>query len=283
MRERPRNGAKSPQEHHGKRSGHPADAQSARPTSSKRISPRTPKIAYLTIDDGPSKDMRLKVDLLLERQVPAIWFCCGDMLAQRLSDATYAIKHGFIVGNHSFNHLYFSDLTLEECYEQIKRTDDFIEHAYRDAGTPRTARYFRFPYGDKGGLTHSEVFDGYSGEGVTRKHAIQEYLLSLGYTQPPMAITYRYYQDAKLLEDADWHWTYDVMEYVMSEPEPTFGIDSIEKVFARMDEDEPEGCRGLNDSRSEEIILLHDHEETTEHFGPIVDRLLAKGIVFRLP
>ena len=33
------------------------------------------KIAYLTIDDGPSKDMKMKVDYLVSKGIPAIWFC----------------------------------------------------------------------------------------------------------------------------------------------------------------------------------------------------------------
>ena len=62
-----------------------------------------------------------------------------------------------------------------------------------------------------------------------------------------------------------------------------FGIDSLEAVFARMDEVVPEGGRGLNTSGSAEIILAHDHERTTELFPAIIERLLEKGMQFRLP
>ena len=62
-----------------------------------------------------------------------------------------------------------------------------------------------------------------------------------------------------------------------------YEIDSLEKVFERMDEDVPEGSRGLNYPKSEEIILVHDHPETTHMFKPIIERLLAKGMIFKHP
>jgi len=60
-------------------------------------------------------------------------------------------------------------------------------------------------------------------------------------------------------------------------------IDSLEKVFGRMDEDIPEGGRGLNYPDSEEIILVHDMSESTSIFKPIIERLISKKLVFKLP
>jgi len=85
------------------------------------------------------------------------------------------------------------------------------------------------------------------------------------------------------LNDVDWYWTYDVLEWTIFTKEHVFGIDSLEKVYQRIDEDVPEGCRGLNYPNSEDIILIHDHPETARMFKPIIERLLAKGIIFKLP
>jgi len=85
------------------------------------------------------------------------------------------------------------------------------------------------------------------------------------------------------LDDVDWYWTYDVMEWSISEKEHLFGVDGLEKVFERMDEDVPESYRGLNYPDSEEIILTHDHPESTHIFKPIIERLLAKGLIFKFP
>jgi len=229
------------------------------------------KVAYLTIDDGPSKDFKEKVDFLLSKNIPAIFFCRGDFLEQRPDAVIYAIKKGFIIGNHSYSHRTFSDLTLEQCFEEIQKTDKIIDNLYKKAGVKRPAKFFRFPHGDKGALNNSEAFE-----------PIQKFLRKLGYTQPKFKkITYKYYRG--FLDDADWYWTYDVLEYTVFKKEyrQLYGIDSLEKVLERMDEDVPEGNRGLNYPKSEEIILIHDHPETISMFKPIIERLLAKGIIFK--
>ena len=242
------------------------------------------KMAYLTVDGGPSLDMKAKVNYLAAKQISAIWFCRGDCLEERSELAIYAIKKGFVIANHSYSHPKFSDLSLEACFEEIKNTDAIIERLYSDAGVQWPAKFFRFPYGDKGGLKYNKVFESYEGEGKVRKDKIQRFLRDLGYTQPRFEnISYHYYRKAGLLDDIDCYWTYDVMEWSIFLNKPLFGIDNLQKVLERMDEDVPEQCRGLNYADSEDIILLHDHSHSTHIFKPIIDRLHQKGIVFKLP
>ena len=232
------------------------------------------KHAYLTIDDAPSRDFEAKLDYLAARHIPAVWFCQGNLLEQHPAAALAAIRQGYILGNHTYDHPAFSGLSVTDGKAQIQRTDDIINALYREAGVTRPARFFRFPYGDKGG--------------PARKDELQAFLRTRGHTQPAFpGITYAYYQQKGLLEDVDWYWTYDCMEWGLmhgdapSDDVAPFGINTLEKVFARMDEDEPEGCRGLNYPGSEEIILLHDHAETSHVFEAIVERLLAKGLRFQ--
>jgi len=92
------------------------------------------KIAYLTIDDAPSEDMKEKVDFLVSKGIPAIWFCLGDFLEKGSEHAIHAIEKGFIIGNHSYGHPYFSDLPLKQCFEEIQKTDRIIDEIYRKAG-----------------------------------------------------------------------------------------------------------------------------------------------------
>ena len=233
------------------------------------------KIVYLTIDDGPSKDMKKKADFLVSKGIPAVWNCRGDNLEKWPEHAIYLIKKGFIIGNHSYNHPYFSDLSLEQCFEEIQKTDRIIEKIYKRASIKRPVKFFRFPYGDKGGFNYLEFLKPYKGEGKIRKEKIQAFLRNLRYTQPKFEnITYRYYRKAGLLEDVDWLCTYDIMEYA---------LDSLTKIFERMDENVPEDGRGLNYPDSEEIIVTHDTPETTHIFEPIIDRILTKGMIFKLP
>lgn len=232
------------------------------------------KIAYLTIDDAPSLTMEKKLDYLLSKQIPAIWFCCGNFMEERPDVIIRAIREGFVLGNHSYDHPHFSNLNLQECFSQIKRTDEIINALYKKAGIKRPAHYFRFPYGNKGDEA-----------GAAHKQALQDYLRQLGYTHPSWEnITYHYYRARGLHEDVDWYWTYDTVDWAIASDKPhLFGIDSLEKALARMDEDEPEGGRGLNSGSSAEIVLMHDHLEIADCFEPLVERLLAKGLRFVLP
>jgi peptidoglycan-N-acetylglucosamine deacetylase len=242
------------------------------------------KIAYLTIDDAPSQDFVDKVTYLYSKNVPAVFFCSGKALDEFYDLAVSARQYGFVIANHGYDHVHFSEMTVEACKEQIGQTDKLIAAIYRDCGETWEQKYFRFPYGDKGGLNGDEVFSPYSDEGAARKKEIQNYLRELGYSQPVFeGVTYRYYRAAGLLDDIDWHWTYDVREWGVAFGDPEFGVDTLAAIYARMDDDEPEGCRGLNYPRSDEIVLMHDHTETSHIFEPIIERLLNKGLVFRLP
>lgn len=232
------------------------------------------RVAYLTIDDAPSPLMPEKLAYLSARGIPAVLFCQGDHLEKRPGFAREALREGFLLGNHSYDHPRFSTIELEECFEQIRRTDAIIQSLYRSAGAEWSARCFRFPYGDKGDASPAGG----------KKNAIQDFLRKSGYAPAPSAgITYRYYHDRGLDKDIDWYWTYDSMDWSLNLPEPSFGIDSVEKVLARMDDDDPEGGRGLSSGTSLEIVLVHDHEQTSKFFPRIIERLLEKGLSFELP
>jgi len=227
------------------------------------------KIVYLTIDDGPSRYAKRKIDYLVSKEMPAIWFCRGDNLEKRPELGIYLIKHGFILGNHTYNHPHFSKLPLEECLEQIKKTDEMIDNLYKQAGIKRPAKVFRFSYGDKGGGDNFQ--------------SLQDFLKKSGYSQPKFkGINYKWFDDAGLLKDVDVYWTYDVMEWAIGGLYVRY-IKTPKDVFKRMEENVPEGGRGLNFQGSNEIILLHDHIRTTKLFFKIMDKLIGKKLTFRLP
>lgn len=243
------------------------------------------KVAYFTIDDCPSEDMRRKVDFLLEHGVQAIWFCRGEFLEKRRKAVVYAIKNGFVMGNHSYNHPLFSRITLDECFRQINVTDVLIEAAYEKAGVERRVKVFRFPWGDKGG-GFEFTRGGFKPKKENPEHreALQAFLRKQGYTQPRFrGINYSWFNDANLLGDVDVYFTYDTMDWGVLAPKPKYGIKGLEDILARMDEDVPEEGRGLNYAGSNEIIVIHDLPETAHLFAPVVTKLLDKGVKFELP
>jgi peptidoglycan/xylan/chitin deacetylase (PgdA/CDA1 family) len=249
------------------------------------------KLVYLTIDDSPSEDMQKKVDFLYEKQIPAVWFCIGNLIRKRPQPVIDAIRKGFIIGNHSFSHPHFSDLTMEQAFEEIRMTDWWVDKMYEEAGVSRNYKFFRFPYGDKGDLRRGKVFESLTEKGRIRKQIIQAVLYYYGYSQPAFnEVSYQYMKNNSLLSDIDWHWTYDIMEWATFEKKPTFGVKNLEAVLNRLNEKKPADCRGkiypeeprsINEGTSSEIILLHDHEQTTPIFQNIISRLEEKKVVFQ--
>lgn len=242
------------------------------------------KIGYMTIDDSPSKSMEEKTKILHSNNIPTVFFCSGIHLEENPEAAISTIKKGFIISNHAYDHPHFSDLSLEECLNQIKKTDIIVENIYKKAGEKIPAKFFRFPFGDKGTLTYANYNEPLKEEGLRRKNEIQELLKSLGYYQPEFKnITYNYYKKAGLLTDIDWYWTFDLMEWSTFIEKPVHGLDSLEKVIERIDQYFNKEKKEPTPIDSEEIILIHDHPETDNIFETLISHLISKDITFKLP
>jgi peptidoglycan/xylan/chitin deacetylase (PgdA/CDA1 family) len=243
------------------------------------------KIIYLTIDDAPSADCANKLNYLDEHGIQAVWFAVGKYLEAYPSVAIDLIRRGHILANHSLTHPAFSEISLDQAYEEIARTDDLLNDLYRQAGVERRHRFFRFPFGDKGGDFNSGDADKpRTPAGLARYQAIQNCLRELDYTQPAFDdVTYRYYRQAGLLNDVDWYWTYDAHDWCPYSAHPRHGIDSVAKVLARLDDHVPEDWRGINNPDSADIVLIHDHVTPDNIFRQVLDKLRAKGVTFRLP
>jgi peptidoglycan/xylan/chitin deacetylase (PgdA/CDA1 family) len=251
------------------------------------------KKAYLTIDDAPSKDFRNKVDFLSEHNIPAIFFGIGENIPKYENDIIYSIQKGFIIGNHSWSHPYFSDLTLDECQSEIKRTDEIIESVYQKSGVERPAKFFRFPYFDPGGDANSEEFNKKALElphlrtvykNDDKRKAIQSYLHALGYRQPNFqGINLQWFINGKLLSEIDVRCTFNQMEYWLNKADAPGDLHKAEAILARIDADCPEEGFALNDLGTTDIILIHDHDysaQVIELFYRIIIRYIEKRICF---
>lgn len=248
------------------------------------------KSTYLTIDDAPSRDFTAKMEYLLRHRIPALFFCVGQLIQQDEQALRAAIEHGFVIGNHSFSHPHFSDLSLEDCKREIRQTDELIERVYRSTGLERPAKYFRFPYldsgGDASGAAYEAKWSGPSSEWFRyerddKRMELQAYLRSLGYRQPGFeGINLKYFADPTLLTEVDVRCTYDQAEYWLHEVNAPWGLSKEEEILARIEEDSPYKGRSLNCDDTVDIILVHDHEKTTDLFYRIIARYMEKGIQF---
>ena len=77
--------------------------------------------ALLTIDDFASRNTPALVDYLTEKGIRPILFGWGEMIEKHYDEALYAVKKGFIVGNHSYSHPHFSELTTQQAIEEVDK------------------------------------------------------------------------------------------------------------------------------------------------------------------
>ncbi len=237
------------------------------------------KIGYLTIDDSPSVNFEEVVNYLVEMKIPAIFFCEGRKLEKRIDIVINAIRKGFIIGNHSYNHPKFSEISIKEAQDQIIKTDEIIDNIYNQSDISRPIKLFRFPFLNNGSSNDYLECD-WNNEHVK---AIQKILEDLGYTQPKFKqIDYDWFIEAGFSKCLNVNCTYDSFDWCLKEGEECFGYHDLQTVLNRIDEDIPEGGRGINYPESNEIIMMHNWISIND-FKAIINKFLTKGIEFRIP
>jgi peptidoglycan-N-acetylglucosamine deacetylase len=247
------------------------------------MSPSIKKHAILTIDDGPTPDRAIMLDVLSKRQVFSVFFSEGKCLEQYPELGIATIRAGHVLANHSWSHPHFSDISVEEAKEEILRTDQLITKLYAQARVPQGIKLFRFPYGDQGDGRRGHVFKWWKWRDTAKFEAIQAYLRELGYAPLNIELLPKWY--APLLVHADTHWTFDVLEWSLTQTRPVLGIDSCQKVITRLGQKHPKDVRGLawwqprwlsNDTARKEIILMHDQNGLGKHFDVLMAELQQK-------
>ncbi|MET3506353.1 polysaccharide deacetylase family protein [Halalkalibacter oceani] len=109
-------------------------------TNRNQLTPTRKKVV-LTFDDGPGRHLIRILDILAEREAPAMFF----WLTRTFYEARpweRVIDEGHIIGSHSHKHQNLCKLTREQQYKQIKTSVKQLE-----AVTGETIRHFRPPFG----------------------------------------------------------------------------------------------------------------------------------------
>lgn len=225
--------------------------------------------ALLTMDDIPSDNTHAIVAYLNEAGIQAVMFAIGEKAEQNPEPVVYAIRHGMIVGNHSFTHPHFSELSLEEGIQEIDRCEAVLDRIYEMAGAERIFRPFRFPYGDKG---------------QKNRDALQAFLREKGFSKVnDRQIPYPWWREAGLERDIDTLWTFDFAEYNIR---PGSGF-TMEDVWKRVRDPNPSSGAALYAPESRHILLLHAHDETDAmvpgYYRLLLDDLLKNGVQFVKP
>lgn len=108
------------------------------------------KIAYLTIDDGPSKYSDQLIKILDEYSVPATFFLIGKNINLYPQYVRQFHERGDYVGMHSMTHDYNKLYSQGQIVSEMKETQKLINTI-----TNQEPILFRSPYGSNPGLTKS--------------------------------------------------------------------------------------------------------------------------------
>lgn len=103
----------------------------------------TKKIAYLTFDDGPSKNTELILDILKDNDVHATFFIISPYIDPHIKFVKRAYAEGNAIGNHTADHEFQYVYTCEEAFfKSFNKQQDFIKDV-----TGNDCTIFRFPGG----------------------------------------------------------------------------------------------------------------------------------------
>jgi len=230
---------------------------------------------YLTIDDSPTKCSREKLEFLNSRDIRAIWFCVGEYIPAASSFLTDCIKTGHFIGNHSYSHPHFSEISLEAAKKEVLKTDNLIDELYRASSQPRPAKLFRFPYGDQGnnvdGIASSKP------AGIRNKKLVRQFLIDEGFQSGPFTnVQYFGKYAANRASDPFWGWSYDMQEYAIH-------LGGKLKLTIQEIRDNLHQYLQTFDGDKDQIVLIHDHEDTNQYFPELIKQMLDQGIKFRIP
>ena len=109
------------------------------------------KVAYLTFDDGPSKDVTPQIlDILKQEQVPATFFVLGSRVELYPETLRREFDEGHYIANHSYSHEYAQIYqSRDTVFEEYAKTESAIKNAL--GNQDYNSYLFRFPGGSSGG------------------------------------------------------------------------------------------------------------------------------------
>ena len=255
--------------------------------------------AYLTIDDSPSTRLDDMIDFLHEREIPALFFCRGDMLQANPVAAIRAVQKGFILGNHTFSHKRASECSIDEFIIDIEKTERMIDHIYAIAEIDKPGQYFRFPHVDRGcageildfdvlsdkdrNEAHSAFTDGLNTRSDTKpdedalekKEKLQHYLTGNGYTAPFEKVDVPWYTASSEIQNAsDCLFTFSTSDWMMtSRHKGKWPYKTLDDLKRKIDDDPYLLTHGG-------IVLAHDQSEIMDTTLALIDHMHKKGISF---
>lgn len=171
-------------------------------------------------------------------------------LLQRWIDA------GFELGNHTYSHANFNQVSLQEMEDETIRGEVITRSLLKAAGKPE--RYFRYPY----------LFTGPTAE---LKEAFETFLKSRGYKNAPVTVDNADYMFNDILHEAETQKDSKLAEQTKREY----------LQFAQTEFDYfEEASRKLFGREIPHVFLMHDNEINTETLDELLGVLEKRGYQF---
>lgn len=257
--------------------------------------------AYLTIDDSPSPLTDDLTDYLAQRNIPALFFCRGDLLEADPGPMIRAVQKGFVIGNHAYSHRRFSTLDYNICVDEIEKTERIIDGVYNKAGIAKPIKLFRFPHMDRGAggyvVDYAAVSPQYrdwvtrlfadglnialtepSPDMIAHKEKLQAYLQRQGFAQPFTGVDYPWFAGTEMQDATDCMYTFSTSDWMLLDRHrgkwPYKTIDDLKR---KIDDD-----AWLNKGGGRAIILAHDKPEPDLFpvVKSLIDHMADKGYQF---
>lgn len=112
------------------------------------------KCVALTFDDGPHKTYTPQIlDILEKYNAKATFFIIGKNAEENSGIVLDAYRRGHEIGNHTYSHPDLKRLSVEECCEEIRKTQDILTEI-----TGEAPKLFRPP----GGYVSNAIVDSLS-------------------------------------------------------------------------------------------------------------------------
>lgn len=97
----------------------------------------------LTFDDGPNEFTNNVLDILLNQNVKAVFFCIGSRVKKYPEIVKRIIDEGHVVGNHTYSHTPFVGFwSAKKFRKELELTDSAIEYVSR-----KKVSLYRPPFG----------------------------------------------------------------------------------------------------------------------------------------
>lgn len=218
--------------------------------------------AYLTIDDMPSKHTKKVVHYLREKDMPALFYARGEYIALGHDGLREAIKEGFLIGNHSFHHPYFSELSFAQCVKEIAQTETILERSYQKLGLKRRAKIIRLPWSDRG--AGPDLALPKTAEEQEKCEKLQDYLQREGFSRAKFAG----FEDDNAI-DAPYSWKTEDFKLSYVSDHRGF-VANLENYYQQS-------------IRKHEIILAHDFDRSFDLLRLTIDFLTQKKVEMLLP